>query len=92
MEEEILNDLELTDPVPPTDSQLDSVSVQSQAWSRWVLLFLMFIQATYKLSNNVVSVLLLRFFRVFLTVLGQFSTVASGVAQCLPSSLYGWQT
>ena len=25
---------------------------------------------------------------MFLTVLGQFSTVASGVAQCLPSSLY----
>ena len=58
VEEEIINDLELTDPVPPTDSQLDSASVQSQALSRWVLLFLMFIQATYKLSNTVVSVLL----------------------------------
>lgn len=47
----------------------------------------MLIQATYKLSNTVVSVLLC-IFHVFLSVLGQFSTVASGVAQCLPSSLY----
>lgn len=87
MEEEILNDLELSDPVPPTDSQLESV--QSQTLSRWILLFLMFIQATYNLSNTVVSVILC-FFRVFLSVLGQFSTVASGVVQCLPlpSSLY----
>ena len=28
VEDEILNDLELSDPVPPTDSQLDSASVQ----------------------------------------------------------------
>lgn len=87
VEEEIINDLELADPVSPTDSQLDSASVQSQALSRWVFLFLMLIQTTYKLSNTVISVLL-RFFHVFLTVLGQFSTVASGVAQCLPASLY----
>ena len=86
-EEEILNDLELSDPVTPSDSQLDSVSMQSQALSRWVLLFLMFVRTTYKLSNTVISVLL-RFFLVFLTVLGQFSTVASGIAHSLPSSLY----
>ena len=89
-EEEILNDLELSDPVTPSDSQLDSVSMQSQALSRWVLLFLMFVRTTYKLSNTVISVLL-RFFRVFLTVLGQFSTVASGIAHNLPSSLI-WPT
>ena len=85
-EEEILNDLELSNPVTPSDSQLDSIPVQSQALSRWVLLFLMFVHTTYKLSNTVISVFL-RFFRVFLTVLGQFSTVASGIAQSLPSSL-----
>ena len=82
-----LNDSEQSDPALPTDSQLDSASSQSQALSRWVLLFLMFIQTTYKLSNTVISVLL-RFFLVFLSVLGQFNTVASTVAQCLPSSLY----
>ena len=86
-EEKILNDLELSDPVTLSDSQIDSALVQSHALSRWVLLFLMFIDTTYKLSNTVISVPL-RFFRVFLTVLGQFSIVASGIAQSLPSSLY----
>ena len=86
-EEEILNDLEQSDPALPTDYQLDSASSQSRALSRWVLLFIMFFQTTYKLSNTVISVLL-RFFRVFLSVLGEFNTVASSVAQCLPSSLY----
>ena len=44
-------------------------------------------QAIFKLSDSVLS-FFLRFIRVFLTVLGQFSQVVQEVTQALPSSLH----
>ena len=75
-------------PSPVVDSQLQSTSLQSRALSQWFLYFLMFMQAAFKLSDTALS-FFLRFFRVFLSVLGQFSTVhvVKEVAENLPSSL-----
>ena len=74
----------MNETAPTTDS---SETVESHALARWIILFLMFIQTTHKLSNSVVSVLL-KFFRVLLAVLGHCSTVAMNVSLSLPSSLY----
>ena len=67
--------------------QLTSETVESRALARWIILFLMFIQATYKLSNSILSVLL-KFFQVLLAVLGNYSRIAMNISQSLPSSLY----
>ena len=56
-EDEILRDLDLNETAPTDDSVVTPDTVESYALGRWVILFLMFIQATHKLSNTVVSVL-----------------------------------
>ena len=88
-EDGILSDLHAnpSDTALTTDSTLSSEKVESQALAKWIILFLMFIQTTYKLSNTLISVLL-KFFHIFLSVLGHYSTVAMSILQCLPSSLY----
>ena len=77
----------MNETAPTTDLMVSSETVESHALSRWIIIFLMFIQVTHKLSNSVVSVLL-KYFRVFLAVLGHYSTVAMNVSLSLPSSLY----
>ena len=92
-EGQVIEELQLTQdvgaPSPVVDSQLQSTSLQSCALSQWFLYFLMFMQAAFKFSDTALSIFL-RFFRVFLSVLGQFSTVhvVKEIAENLPSSLH----
>ena len=86
-EDGLLSDLGLNDTAPTADSVVSPDAVESHALARWIILFLMFIQATHKLLNAVVSVVL-KFLRVLLTVLGHYSTLAMNVSLSLPTSLY----
>lgn len=86
-EDGLLNDLEVDDEAPNTDSIVSPEEVESRALAKWVIIFLMFIQATHKLSNAVIQVFL-RFFQVIFTVIGSNSSLTLNVALSLPSSLY----
>ena len=86
-EEGLLDDLSESCMAPTTDFTSSSETVESLSLARWIILFLMFIQATHKLSNTVISVLL-KFFHTFLALLGQSSTLAMDISRNLPSSLY----
>ena len=77
-EEGLLSDLGLNDTAPTADSVVSPDAVESHVLARWIILFLMFTQATHKLSNTVISVLL-KFFRVLLALLGNYSTLAMNV-------------
>lgn len=81
---------ELTDesiPLPLGSENFESPSSQSIALSKWILHFLMLVQAKFKLSDVVLS-LFLKFFIVFLSILGKFSKPPADIAKLLPSSLY----
>ena len=56
-EDGLLSDLCLNETSPTTDSMGSSGTVESHALARWIILFLMFIQATHKLSNIVISII-----------------------------------
>ena len=85
-EDELVNDLKECDTEPQNDLQLDSIPSEAKALSKWILVYLFFIQASYKLSNTVVSMLLI-FFHIFLMVLGLYSAIAKHIVQCLPPHL-----
>lgn len=55
--------------------------------SQYLIIFLLALQAHYHLSGKVLS-LLLTFFRAFLRILGQFSTVCARIAEGIPSSVH----
>lgn len=71
------------EPVPDAEIQTGTIQGHSKALSTWVLHFLMFMQASFHLSDNVVSYL----FMFFFLVLGRFCSVSAEIAQCFPSSL-----
>lgn len=75
------------EPVPDAEIQMGTIQGHSRALSTWVLHFLMFMQASFHLSDNVVSYFI-RFFHVFFLVLGRFCGVSAEIAQCFPSSLH----
>lgn len=85
--EEVINIENMND----TESEPEELStVQNEtfkALTRWLLTFLMFMQAVYHLSDTVITYLL-HFFRVFLAILGQFCTVCAEIGQQFPSKLY----
>ena len=56
------------------------------ALSRWLLVFLVHLQAQFHLSDGILGALL-RFLKAF-RVLGRFSSLCAGMAQNVPSSLY----
>ena len=58
-EDELVNDLKECATEPQNDLQLDSIPPEAKALSKWIMVFLFFIQANYKLSKavNVVSML-----------------------------------
>ena len=86
-EDGLLNDLGLNYSIPTTDSVVSPAEIESRALARWIIIFLMFVQATHKLSNAVISALI-KFIRVLLSVLGHYSSLAMNVSQILPTSLY----
>lgn len=65
----------------------DTIPNTSHALSRWILRFLMVMQASFRLSDVVLARLLLFFIAIF-RILGQTCTTARNIAQCLPQSLY----
>lgn len=89
-EDHALDELDVAEETaaPVVDVPLESTttSLRSHALSQWLLYVLMFMQATIKLSESVL-LFFFRFLAVFLSVLGQFSTVVQEIAQSLPSSL-----
>ena len=74
-------------PMPVDSLHVESLSSQSQILSKWILHFLMLMQARFKLSDLVISSLL-KFFSILFTILGKFSNVPADIAKLLPSSLY----
>ena len=57
------------------------------ALSRWLLVFLVHLQAQFHLSDGILGALL-RFLKAFFRVLGRFSSLCAGITQNVPSSLY----
>lgn len=83
--EDNIDDDSIPQPVESVESE--SPSSQSIALSKWILYFLMLMQAKFKLSDVVVS-FFLKFFTVFLSILGKLSKQPADIASLLPSSLY----
>ena len=78
---------ELESPSVPSNLSLSDVSRGSRLLAIWLLKFLMFMQATFRLSDAVINHML-RFFGVFFTILGRMNNVGTEISQCLPISLY----
>lgn len=85
--DEMLSGIDQLSPLPVETVQIEPLSSQSRVLSKWILHFLMLMQAKYKLSDLVISSFL-KFFSVLLTILGSFSNISADIAKLLPSSLY----
>jgi len=85
-EGEIIDDISDSESDPETKVDPPQ-NASSMALARWLLIFLMFMQAVYHLSDTVLTAFL-RSFSVFLTILGRFCIVCAEVAQVFPSTLY----
>lgn len=86
--EEVINDIKNMNDTESEPEELSIVQNEtSKALTRWLLTFLMFMQAVYHLSDTVITYFL-HFFRVFLAILGQFCTVCAEIGQQFPSTLY----
>lgn len=72
---------------PPSEVGEKSEDSTLCALSRWLLVFLVHLQAQFHLSDGILGALLW-FLKAFFTVLGRFSSLCAGIAQKLPSSLY----
>lgn len=85
--DELLNDLKRVTQNHRMMFILTQLHQRPKLLSKWITIFLFFIQASYKLSSAAVSAFL-KFLQNFLTVFGLFSAIAKHIAQCLFSSLY----
>lgn len=74
-------------PLPVENLGFESPSNQSVSLSKWILYFLMLMQTKFKLSGTVIS-FFLKFFIVFLSILGKISKQAADISGLLPPSLY----
>ena len=87
--EEIIDDIKnMNDTESEPEEEVGTVQNESsKALTRWLLTFLMFMQAVYHLSDTVMTSFL-HFFSVFLAILGRFCTVCAEIAQQFPSTLH----
>ena len=98
-EEEWLSDSPDLDPGLPQNSDSESepetdtlmvpneVSSKLSILARWLIIFLLSLQAAFQISDNAIQCLF-SFLKTFLTVLGRYSTDCAAIAISLPSSLY----
>lgn len=79
----------------PSDIEVNSTATseynRSLALSKWIVYFLMLMYTKFKLSDKVFS-FFLKFLKVLLSILGSYSDICAGIAESLPSSLYGVRT
>ena len=57
------------------------------ALAKWLLVFILYLQSIFHLSDSVVGYLL-KFMKTFFGVVGRFCTACAGIAAVFPSSLY----
>lgn len=70
----------------PEDSvRVQTTPIQSQALVKWLSLFLLQLQAAYRLSNGVINCLF-RFLKTFLLVISTFSVQCLDLARVFPSN------
>ena len=89
-EDEDTCDFKDPDEEPPElegNLQQEDITGQSRILAIWLLHFFLSLQSVFHMSDSALEYLI-RFFKVFLVVIGRFCKIASEVAECLPSSLY----
>ena len=83
-----LNESDMSD--APEDLDVDeetSESRREQILARWILRFLMAMQACFKIPDLALQYFL-RFFAAIFTIVGTTSQIAKGISACLPKSIY----
>lgn len=83
-EENVLCD---TEPPEKFDGSFYSIPVSSQILAMWILRFLMVMQAVFRITDTAIGHFL-RFFVVFLRIIGRSCDVGRDIVECLPKTLY----
>lgn len=78
---------ETVEPPPDVPIIMSGETSSSTVLSRWIVHFIVVMQAIFRLSDVVVNYFL-AFFQVFFRILGQTPSTGTDMAQNLPSSLY----
>lgn len=86
-DEDLAHDLSDSDSEPEDNIDLQTADRKSTMLLNWTLLFLVYLQAVFRLSDGVLGHLI-KFLKVLFTVLGQFCTICAQIALAFPASLY----